>query len=126
MNYKGLRTLLIAHGLVTLAAAVVLVIAPSLIPSIIGIHLEQNAHVIAYLLAGAEFGIAVLSFGGSRLTDPQALRLVAWSCMAFHGSSGVLEAYAYARGASAVILGNAAARVVIVALFAYFSKEKNA
>jgi hypothetical protein len=35
--------------------------------------------------------LSVLSFGGSRLTDPRALRLIVWSCIAFHVSSGVLE-----------------------------------
>ena len=90
----------------TAAAGIVLTVAPSLIPSVVGIHLEPSAYVLAYLLAGAEFGLAVLSFGGSRLTDSRALRLIAWSCIAFHGSSGVLEVYAYARGASVAILGN--------------------
>jgi hypothetical protein len=79
--------------------------------------------VLAYLLAGAEFGLAVLSFGASRLTDQRALRLVVWSLIAFHGSSGVLEVYAYAQGASVAILGNVAARAVIVGLFAYLSRN---
>ena len=55
------------------------------------------------------------------LTDPRALRLIAWSCIAFHGSSGVLEAVAYAQGASAAILANVVARAVIVGLFAWLS-----
>src|SRR5262249_10396407 len=40
-------------------------------------------------------GLAVLSFGGSRLADRGALRLILWSCITFHGSSAVLETYAY-------------------------------
>jgi hypothetical protein len=81
--------------------------------------------VLAYLLAGAEFGFAVLSFGGSRLTDPQALRLIAWSCIAFHGSSSLLEIYAYTQGVSIVILGNVGARAIIVALFAHLSMDRD-
>jgi len=119
---KGLRRLLIFHGFITLAAAIVLTVAPGVIPGVVGIHLGLNAYLIAYLLAGAEFGFAVLSFGGSRLVDPRALRLVAWSCIAFHTSSGVLELYAYAQGTNVLVLGNVAARVVIVALFAYLSR----
>jgi hypothetical protein len=80
--------------------------------------------VVAYLLAGAEFGFAVLSFGGSRLTDPRALRLIAWSCIAFHGSSGVLDVYAYAQGGTVAILGNVAARAVTIALFVYLSIDR--
>jgi hypothetical protein len=71
-----------------------------------------------------EFGLAVLSFGGSRLTDQRALKLIAWSCIAFHGSSGVLEMYAYAQGVSVAIVGNVAARAIIVALFVYLSRDR--
>jgi hypothetical protein len=76
---RGLRALLIIHGFITVAAAIVLTVAPALIPSAVGIHLEPSADVVAYHLAGAEFGLAVLSFGGSRLRDAQALRLIAWT-----------------------------------------------
>lgn len=91
MNLRGLRTLLLIHGFISLAAAIVLTLAPGLIPGTVGIHLEPSADLLAYLLAGAEFALAVLSFGGSRLSDAQALRLIAWCCIAFHGSSAVLE-----------------------------------
>ena len=124
MGYRGLRTLLTVHGLITLAAGIVLAVAPGLIPSTVGIHLEPSAYLVAYLLAGAEFGLATLSFGGSRLNDPQALRLIAWSCIAFHGSSGILEVYAYTEGMSVAILGNVAARVVLITLFAYLSRDR--
>ena len=120
---KGLRALLVVHGFVTMAAGIVLTVAPALIPSAVGIHLEPSANVLAYLLAGAEFGLAVLSFGASRLTDSRALQLIVSSLIAFHGSSGVLEVYAYAQGASLAILGNVAARAVIVGLFAYLSRN---
>src|SRR5260370_28519795 len=88
-----------------MAAGIVLTVAPGLIPSVVGIRLEPSADVVAYLLAGAEFGFAVLSFGGSRLTDSRALRLIVWSCIALHASSGVLEVYAYVQGASVAIFG---------------------
>lgn len=123
MAHRGLRTLLIVHGFITLAAGVVLAVAPGLIPGTVGVPLEPSAYLVAYLLAGAEFGLATLSFGGSRLTDPRALRLIVWSCIAFHGSSGILEVYAYTRGVSIAILGNVAARAVIITLFACLSKD---
>jgi hypothetical protein len=122
MNHRGLRILLVAHGVVTMAAGIVLAVAPGLIPGMVGVHLEPNAYVLAYLLAGAEFGLAVLSFGGSRVTDSRAIRLIVLSCIVFHGSSGALELYAYAQGAGVVILTNALARVVIVGLFIGLSR----
>jgi hypothetical protein len=67
MDYRGLRVLLVTHGFITLAAGVVLAVMPGLIPSIVGIRLEPSAYLVAYLLAGAEFGFAILSFGGSAL-----------------------------------------------------------
>src|SRR5258707_15337071 len=112
MDHRGLRTLLVVHGFITIAAGIVLTIAPSLIPSAVGIHLEPSANLLAYLLAGAEFGLAVLSFGGSRLTESLALRLIVWSFIEFHGSSGVLEEYSYAQGASGAIFGNVPATAV--------------
>jgi hypothetical protein len=124
MDHRGLRALLVIHGGITMAAGIVLSVAPGLIPAVVGIHLEPNANVLAYLLAGAEFGFAVLSFGASRLTDARALRLIVWSFIAFHGSSGALELYACAQGAGVAILGNAVARAAIVGLLAYLSRDQ--
>ena len=124
MYARGLRALLIVHGFVTLAAAIVLAIAPGLIPSLVGVHLDRSANLVAYLLAGAELAIAVLSFGGARLSDRRALQLVAWTLIVFHGSSAALEILAYIQGASVAILNNVAARAVIVALLAYLSRAR--
>jgi hypothetical protein len=54
MDYKGLRALLVVHGFITMAAGIVLTVAPGLIPSAVGIRLDPSAHVVAYLLAGAD------------------------------------------------------------------------
>ena len=124
MDHKGLRVLLVFHGFITAAAGLVLVIVPSLIPSMVGISLPPSDYVLAYLLAGAEFGFSVLSFGSSRLADARALRLVAWTCIVFHASSGVLELYAYAHGASVAIVGNLVARAIIVGLFVYLTRDQ--
>jgi hypothetical protein len=124
MNRPGLRVLLIAHGFITLVAAIVLAIAPGLIPSVVGVHLDRNANLVAYLLAGAEFGIAILSFGGARLSEERALQLIVWTLIAFHGSTAALEILAYTQGVGGAILSNVAARAVIVALFVYLSKAR--
>lgn len=62
------------------------------------------------------------SLGGSRVTDTRALGIIVWSFIAFHGSSGVLEAYAYFEGVSVAILGNVAARFLVILLFVYLSR----
>ena len=124
MDHKRLRALLVVHGFITATAAIVLTVAPSLIPGLVGIYLEPSAYVLAYLLAVAEVGFSVLSFGGSGLTDARALRLVVWTCVVFHASSGVLEVYAYAQGASITIVGNVVARAVIVGIFVYLSRDQ--
>jgi hypothetical protein len=56
-----MRALPIVQGFITAAAGLVLVIAPSLIPSMVGIYLPPSAYLLAYLLAGAKFGFSVLS-----------------------------------------------------------------
>jgi hypothetical protein len=114
-----LHLLLIVHGFVTLAAGIVLIVTPQVVPSVVGVQLQPSAYLIAYLLAGGEIGFAVLSFGASRIRDAQALRVIVWSCVVFHGASAALEIYAYIHGVNAAILGNVAARLVVIGLFAY-------
>ncbi|GFZ98290.1 hypothetical protein GCM10011408_18610 [Dyella caseinilytica] len=119
-----MRKLLMVHGVVTLAAAIVLAFSPGLIPRVAGVQLAPQAYLLAYLLAGAEFGIAFLSFGGSQLTDPRALRLIAGTCIVFHAASALLESYAaYRESGNHVLAANVVARVVIIALFAFFSRR---
>jgi hypothetical protein len=119
-----LRKLLVVHGLITLAAALVLCVAPGVIPRLIGIELDPHSYLVAYLLAGAEFGLAVLSFGASRLTDPLALRYVVWSLVSFHAASAILELYAYASVPRALLLLNVAARALIALLLLYFAPAR--
>jgi hypothetical protein len=123
-RFGGLRTLLFLHGLATLAAAVGLAVSPGAIPAVAGIHLDPGSYLIAYLLAGAEFGLSFLSLGGSCLTDARAIRLIAYSCIVFHGTSAVLEAYvAYGQRENAVLWINIAVRIIIIALFAFFARK---
>ena len=123
-RFGGLRKLLFLHGLATLAAAIGLTVSPGTIPAVAGIHLDPGSYLIAYLLAGAEFGLSFLSFGGCRLADARALRLIAYSCIVFHGTSVVLEAYvACGQRENTVLWINIAARIVIISLFAFFARK---
>ena len=91
-----------------------MVVAPTVIPGAVGIDLQHGAFLVAYLLAGAEFAFAYLSFFARRLRDPEALHVVLWTLITFHLATAVLEAFAFTRGVSAVVLGNVALRAVII------------
>lgn len=120
----NLSRLFILHAVVTLAAGLALVLVPNAIPSTVGVRLEPGQFIIAYLLAGAEFGAAYLSFVAARITDRAALRAIVWNFIVFHLSTGALEVYAYVQGLSSLIWANVALRVIISALFAYFGLRK--
>ena len=115
-----LRILLILHAIIAFAAGVVLVVAPEAIPRVIGIHLAPGTFLICYLLAGAEFSIAFLSFYGVRSRDAECLRLVVGTIIVFHASTAVLEIYALTQGIDVTLWGNVALRVIVIALFSYY------
>jgi hypothetical protein len=111
------RGVLIAHALITAVAGLVLVARPEAIPAVVGIRLAPDAFLLAYLLAAAEWGFAVLSWLGARLQDPAGLRVVMLACTVLHLSSCMLEAFVWihAPSRSPVLVANVGARLVIVA-----------
>jgi hypothetical protein len=111
------RILFIAHGIVTAAAGIVLIVAPALIPSAVSIALPPEASLLAYLLGGIELGVAVLSIGAARLRDAAAIRLIAVSFAVLHGVTAVVELLALAQGADPFLWGNVVLRVVVAVLF---------
>ncbi len=116
----SLSRLLLVHAVITFAAGVVLIVAPELIPSAVGIGLRPDAYLIAYFLGAAELAIAYLSFFGRTLHEPKALRLITWTLIVFHGSTAALEVVAFTQGVSAVVLSNVAVRALIVAALWYW------
>jgi hypothetical protein len=113
-----LRTVLVAHGLITLAGAIVLTVFPTAIPSVVGISLERPEYLLAYLVGAAELAVAVLSFGAARLTDPAALWLVVLTFVVLHGASGILDVvYMAATEVSGAMIANTVARFTVVAVF---------
>jgi hypothetical protein len=120
----NLTKLLTVHAVITLVAGVVLIVVPDLIPSAVGIHIEQRAYLICYLLAAAELSFALLSYYGTKLTDTKGLRLISFTFIAFHLSSAVVEFYAFTQGLSGAIWANIAIRIVAVILFAYYGIYK--
>ena len=110
-----LRIVLFAHGVITLAGAVVLTAFPTAIPSAVGITLTRDDYLLVYLVAAAELAAAVLSFGALRLTDRPALRLIVATFVVMHGASGLLNLlYLGQTGFSAVLVANTCARAVAV------------
>jgi hypothetical protein len=123
--YAALRALLLVHGLLTLAAAVVLVVEPAFIPALVGIELNPNAYLVAYLLGAAQLAIAVLSLGGSRLADATGLRLIATSCVVLHAASAALILYAtHGAPMNRIVVLNVIARCVIIVLFVALSRPR--
>ena len=115
-----LRIVLIVHGLVTLAAAVVLAVLPAAIPATVGIDLDPKAYLLSYFLAAAELAIAMLSLGTTRLTDPTAVGLIVAVIVVFHLSTAVLEVvYLLFAPVTGVLIANIAVRVAAAAIFVF-------
>jgi hypothetical protein len=113
-----LKGVLVVHGLITLAGAVVLTVFPTAIPSMVGINVEPPDFLLVYLVAAAELAAAALSFGAVRLTDPAALRLVVMTFVVLHGASGILDlVYMAMTDVSATMIANTVARFSVVAVF---------
>lgn len=112
------RAIFVVHGVVTLAAAVVLAVLPAAIPATVGITIGSGEYLLSYFLAAAEFGIGVLSLGAARLSDATAIRLIAVCFAAFHSATAALEVvYTVMEGVSAVLIANIAIRVIATVAF---------
>lgn len=113
-----LRIVLIAHGIITLAAAIVLVVAPAAIPATVGIELDADGFLLSFFLAAAELSIAMLSLGATRLTDPAAVGLIVAVFVVFHLSTAVLEiVFLLFTPVTGVLLANIVVRIVAAAIF---------
>ena len=115
-----LRAVFVAHGLITLAGALVLAVFPTAIPSAVGITVERPQFLLVYLVGAAELAVAVLSFGATRLTDEAALRLVVTTFVVLHGASGVLDlVYMGLIGPNTTVIANTVLRFTVVAVFLF-------
>ena len=115
-----LRAVLVAHGIVTLAAAVVLAVFPAAIPATVGIELSREGFLLSYFLAAAELAIGVLSIGAVRVTDRRALTLILDVFILFHLATAGLEViYLGLTGMDTVIVVNVVIRVAVSAAFVF-------
>lgn len=120
-----LGALLWLNAVATLAAGLVLFVAPGLIAGTVGIHVGQEDRFLYYLLGASELGLsALLCFLGLRSRDRGTLVTVSLTLIVFHFASGVAGIYAFAGGVDAAVLWNVVARVVMVLLFGYHGVYK--
>ena len=112
---KALRVVFALHGLITLAGAVVLMVFPKAIPSMVGVTITRPDYLLVYLVAAAELAFAVLSFGAIRLTDWSALSLIVATLVVLHATSGVLDiVYMTLTQANATMISNTVLRFAVV------------
>ena len=115
---KTLRVVFAAHGLITLAGAVVLMVFPTAIPSMVGITITRPDYLLVYLVAAAELAVAVLSFGAIRITDWAALGLIVTTFVVLHATSGVLDiVYMALTQPDGTLISNTVLRFAVVAVF---------
>ena len=120
----NLKTLLAIHAIITLAAGIVLIISPDIIPSTVNISLQPSQYLLCYFLAAAEIALAYLSWFGRKIEDKTSLSLIVTAIIIFHAATLFLELYAYSNGLSSKIIPNVIARVVIIILISYFGLYK--
>ena len=112
-----LRVLFIAHGAVTAAAGVALIVSPALVPSAVGIVLPPDANLLSYLLGAVELAVAVLSVAAVRMSDAPTIRLIAVVFVVMHLVTAAVEVLAIVQGTSPLLWGNVALRLIVAALF---------
>jgi hypothetical protein len=123
---RGFRIILIVHGVVTLAAAVVLVAFPAAIPATVGIDIGVEVFLLSYFLAAAELAVGILSIGAVRLTDTAAIRLIALVFVVFHLTTAALEiTYLVLTGPQPVLAGNVVVRLLAGALFWFLARARH-
>jgi hypothetical protein len=127
MSQRIERGVLIVHGMVTLAAAVVLAVFPAAIPRTVGISISPDEYLLSYFLAAAELSIGLLSLAAVRLRDSGAVRLIALCFVALHGATAVLEVvYSLNEGANGVLTANISVRVIVMAAFVLVVRRRPA
>lgn len=120
----NVQKLFLFHAIITLAAAIVLVASPTLIPRTVNIDIQKEQYLLCYFLAAAELAIAYLSFYSRKITDPFAIRIITITMIIFHTATALLELLAFSNGLSPKIIANVLARIIIVILFYYYGLKK--
>ena len=112
-----LRLVFIGHGLISLAAGVVLIAAPGAIPATVGLVLDERASLLTGFLGAAQLALGGLSLGAAR-SDDRGMRTAACTFVLWHGTTALVELlWLWRFGAQAVLLVNLLARGGAVVVF---------
>ncbi len=111
---RATRVVLAVNAGASLAAGVVLFARPAAIPHLVGIELLSAQYFVAYLLAAAEFSIAVLAFWPMVLPSLQVTRQALVVLTVLHAGSGLAGLLAISQGATGPILWNVVLRAVMI------------
>ena len=106
----NLSRLLLIHAIIVFAAGFALIVAPGMIPAVVGVRIDPGAYLICYLLGAAELSIGVLSLYGSSPRKTDSLSVIVLTIIVFHVSSAIVEILAFAHGISEMIWINVAVR----------------
>jgi|HubBroStandDraft_1064217.scaffolds.fasta_scaffold11810_3 hypothetical protein len=98
MARRGLAAILALNAVAAAAAAIVLAVAPGLIPSIAGIAIDRTQNLVSYLLAAGELAIAALAALAIRSRSIEVKRLGVSVLIIFHAGSAVAGIAAVTQG----------------------------
>ena len=119
----ALRLLIAFNAAAMAAAAVVLFLNPQLIAGVSGIELGPQPHLVWYLLAASEVGLAAMCLL-SLSSGIEVLGLVALSLIAFHAASAVAGVMSLLQAMNLVVLANVVVRMVMVGLLGWLGFRK--
>jgi len=120
----NLSKLLLIHAFISLAAGIVLIVAPELIPSTVNIEMQAQHYLLSYFLGSAEISLAVLSFYGRKLPQFQSLRLIVNTLVVFHLLTAGVEIYDFLKGGSEKLWINVCLRLIISFLLLFYLRRQ--
>jgi hypothetical protein len=115
---RGLAAIFAINAVAAAAAAIVLAVAPGLIPSIAGIAIDRTQNLVPYLLAAGELAIAAVAALAIRSGSIEVKRLGVSVLIIFHAGSAVAGIAAVTQGAGVVVTLNVVVRAIIIAALA--------
>jgi hypothetical protein len=118
MAQRALVAIFALNAVAAAAAAIVLAVAPGVIPSVAGIAIDRSQNLMPYLLAAAELAIAALATLAIRSRSTEVKRIVIRVLIIFHAGSAVAGIAAVTQGAGVVVTLNVAVRVIMIAALA--------
>jgi hypothetical protein len=115
---RGRIALFAVNAVAAAAAAIVLALAPGVIPAVAGIAIDRSQNLLPYLLAAAELAIAALAALAIRSRNPEVESIAVVVLIIFHTGSAVAGVAAVTQGAGVVVALNVVVRALMIAALA--------